>query len=73
MNVVLHEDPDAYADEYARVRAKLVSNSTSLNRWLIERGINRQLAYKALKGQSTGRKAIAIRRIILREILGGDD
>jgi len=69
MLVTLHEDPAKYEEEYARVRAHFVAAGTSLNQWLQERGITRQTAYNALRGKSQGRRAIAIRREILRATL----
>lgn len=73
MPIILHENPDAYASEYALVRARLVARGTSLNQWLKDRGISRQLAYRALLGVSLGRKAVEVRRTILSEILSLDD
>ncbi|MCY1644382.1 hypothetical protein [Methylorubrum sp. SL192] len=70
MNVVLHDSLAAYEREYNLVRGALTSKGTSLNAWLSEQGINRQLAYRALKGQSLGRKAVAVRAQILRDVLG---
>ena len=69
MHVVLHERRDLYEREYQQVRAALIARGSSLNAWLQQRGINRQLAYKALRGQSFGTKAREIRSQILREIL----
>lgn len=71
MLIVMHECQRGYDDEYARVRATLVRRGSSLNRYLQERGINRLLAYKALKGQSHGKKAREVRAAILIEILSG--
>jgi predicted GNAT family acetyltransferase len=70
MTIILHETPSQYEAEYQRIRAALVLSRTSLNEWLRERGINRQLAYRALKGRSFGRKALALRASILQEVLG---
>lgn len=69
MQIVFHETPQAYEREYQRVRGALVSQGTSLNAWLEKQGIERRLAYRALKGQSFGKNAVALRVRILREIL----
>lgn len=69
MQIVLHETSQGYEKEYQRVRGTLVLNGSSLNAWLEEQGIERRLAYRALKGQSLGRKAVALRIRILKEIL----
>lgn len=73
MPIILHENPGAYANEYALVRSRLIAQGTSLNQWLKERGISRQLAYRALLGVSLGKKAVVVRRSILSEILSLDD
>jgi hypothetical protein len=73
MSIILHKNPAAYAVEYAQVRAKLIAQGSSLNQWLTDRCISRQLAYRALRGLSFGRKAVELRRTILREILNLDD
>ena len=70
MDVVFHDSQADYEREYNLVRGALISQGTSLNAWLTERGIGRQLAYQALKGQSLGRKAVAVRAQILRDVLG---
>jgi hypothetical protein len=67
---VLHEKPEDYEAEYRRVRAALVDQGTTLNAWLIKNGINRQLAYQALRGQSFGAKSRALRARILRDVPG---
>jgi len=69
MTICLYESNEQYDAEYQQVRAKLVAQGSSLNEWLNAQNISRQLAYKALKGQSFGRKAIALRARILNEIL----
>lgn len=69
MLIVMHECQRGYDEEYARVRAELVRQGSSLNRYLQERGINRLLAYKSLKGQSHGKKAREVRATILTEVL----
>lgn len=69
MIVILYDRPSEYEAEYDRVRAALVARGTSLNQWLEQRGISRQLAYRALKGQSLGQRAIELRRTILKEVL----
>lgn len=70
MAVILHDTARCYEAEYHSVRARLVAQGSSLNGWLQSQGINRQLAYRALRGQSLGRKAVALRRRILSEVLG---
>ena len=47
-------------DVYLMVRAGFVNQGTTLNRWCIAKGINRQTAEKALKGLSTSRAALAL-------------
>lgn len=69
MQIVLHETPQAYEREYQQVRGALVARGTSLNAWLMSNGIERRLAYRALKGQSFGKHAVALRIRILREVL----
>jgi hypothetical protein len=69
MNIMFHESPLHYKAEYQQVRAALISNGTSLNEWCIQNGVNRQLAYRALKGMSFGRQAIELRVRIIREVL----
>lgn len=69
MDIIQHDSLAAYEREYNQVRAALVLQGTSLGAWLATRGINRQVAYQALKGQSHGRKAREIRALILREVL----
>ncbi|MFC7663320.1 hypothetical protein ACFQWF_12085 [Methylorubrum suomiense] len=56
MDVVPHDSLLAYEGEYNRVRGALIAEGTSLNAWLKSRGISRQLAYSALRGQSQGKK-----------------
>jgi hypothetical protein len=70
MRVVLHETPELYEQEYSLVRGTLITQGTTLQAWLAERGICRQLAYRALRGRSYGKKAIKLRARILREVLG---
>lgn len=67
MDVLFHEDPGAYAREYHQARAAFISNGTTLQAWLDANGYNRQLAYRALKGQSYGRKSIELRTAVLKE------
>jgi endonuclease YncB( thermonuclease family) len=67
---VLHQNPEDYEAEYRRVRAALIEQGTTLNQWLLKNGINRQLAYLALRGQSFGTKSRALRARILREVFG---
>lgn len=69
MRIELHESSEAYEREYALVRAALVARGTSLNAYLNARGINRQIAYKALKGKCFGPKARELRATILRDVL----
>ncbi|MDH3028650.1 MULTISPECIES: hypothetical protein [Methylobacterium] len=69
MDIVLHDTVQAYEAEYARVRSVLIAQGSSLNTYLKTRGICRQLAYRALKGRSLGRKAIALRTQIIRDVL----
>lgn len=69
MLIVMHECQRGYDEEYASVRAALIRQGSSLNRYLQERGINRLLAYKALKGQSHGKKAREVRAAILSDVL----
>lgn len=69
MRIVLYETAADYEREYQAVRGALIAKGTSLNRWLAERGHNRQLAYQALLGRSHGPKARALRATILREVL----
>ena len=68
MNVMFYEDPAAYAREYQEVRGAFISQGTSLQAWLDANGIDRQLAYRALKGRSFGKKAVETRRAVLREV-----
>ena len=67
MAAVLHDNAADYEREYQGVRAVFVEAGTSLNKWLIENDIDRRLAYRALKGQSFGKHAIALRLRILSE------
>jgi predicted transcriptional regulator len=67
MNILFHETPNQYQVEYQRLRSILVERGTSLNEWCAQQNINRQLAYRALKGQSFGRQAVELRARILRE------
>ena len=69
MNITLHDTPEAYQDEYQRVRAALVVQGTSLSKWLETKNINRQLAYRALKGTSYSKEAIYLRARILEDVL----
>lgn len=66
---VQHDSLSAYEREYNRVRGTLIAQGSSLNAWLAERGITRQLAYQALRGHSRGPKAREVRDLILREVL----
>lgn len=68
MCVVLHESAEAYEREYQQIRGAMIARGTSLNAWLVERGISRQVAYKALKGITHGKKSYEIRKMLLREI-----
>ena len=70
MPVILHQTSEAFEREYQQVRAALIAQGSSLNAWLHARGINRQLAYKALKGRSFGPKARALRASILVDVIG---
>lgn len=72
MPIVLHDTTDAYEREYQAVRGALVAQGTSLNAWLAQRGICRQLAYKALKGKTHGRKSHEVRARVLREVLASE-
>lgn len=69
MDIIQHDSLAAYEREYHRVRGTLVAQGSSLNAFLTTRGITRQLAYQALRGQSHGKKAREIRAMILREVL----
>lgn len=69
MDIIQHDSLAAYEREYNQVRAALVLRGTSLGAWVKARGINRQVAYQALKGQSHGKKAREIRARILHEVL----
>ena len=60
------EDVEKFEQQYRQVRSVFIERGTSLNKWLIENGINRQLAYRALRGRSFGRKAYGARLKILR-------
>lgn len=51
---------------YHAVRAGFVNQGTSLNKWCIARGINRQTAEKALKGDRHSKMS----RALLAELLG---
>ena len=68
MNVVLHENAEAYEREYQRIRGAFIAHGSTLNAWLSVKGINRQLAYRALKGRSFGKRAIELRREALAEV-----
>ncbi|MEM7428017.1 MAG: hypothetical protein AAF441_18135 [Pseudomonadota bacterium] len=70
MNLILHETQEQYDAEYNRVRAELTAQGTSLNRWLNEQGIDRQMAYRALKGQSISKRSVEVRRKIIVKVLG---
>jgi gp16 family phage-associated protein len=67
MDVLFHEDLGAYSREYQQARAAFISNGTTLQAWLDANGYNRQLAYRALKGRSYGRKSIELRAAVLKE------
>lgn len=56
---------------YLLVRAGFVNQGTTLNKWCIARGINRQTAEKALKGISTSRKSLALIEVLVAEALPG--
>lgn len=62
----MDEEAREFEAQYHQVRAVFVQRGTSLNRWLIENQVDRYLAYRALRGQSFGRKARAVRLQILR-------
>lgn len=66
MNIVFHDTAEPYEREYQRARAAFIAVGSTLNSFLQQEGIDRQLAYRALKGQSFGKKAIAVRAKVLR-------
>ena len=68
--LVFHETPADFEAEYAAIRAAFVEKGTSLNRWLCENKIGRQLAYRALRGRSLGRKSLEVRRLVVRAAFG---
>jgi hypothetical protein len=57
-------------DLYRIVRAGFVNQGTSLNRWCIENGVNRQTAEKALKGERVSRRSRTMLATIVDEALG---
>lgn len=63
--LVIHETPAGFEEEYAAIRAAFVQRGCSLNSWLRQNGINRQSAYRALRGKSLGRRSTEIRRSVL--------
>ena len=69
MDVRLYQNQERYDAEYQRIRVVMVERGSSLSAWLNEEGINRQLAYKALKGRSFGRKSRELRTRILVALL----
>lgn len=69
MDIIQHDNLAGYVAEYHRVRGALIAKGSSLNAFLTEKGIDRQLAYRALKGQSHGPKARKVRAAILRDVL----
>jgi hypothetical protein len=54
---------------YLTVRATLVTRGSSLNAWCKAQRLNRQTVEKALRGQREGRRALALRERIVREVL----
>ena len=72
MDIILYDSPQQYEAEYNRVRAALTAKGSSLNSWLKERGVNRQMAYRALKGRSISSRSVELRRTIVREVLGAE-
>ena len=73
MKLILYDSPQQYEAEYNRIRATLTAQGTSLNSWLNERGINRQMAYRALKGRSISSRSVEVRRKIVSEVLGTEN
>ena len=69
MDILQHDSVAAYEAEYLRVRATLIARGTSLTAYLATLGVDRQLAYKALRGRSHGAKARRLRADILRDVL----
>ena len=55
INYTITFAPVGSPDLYHAVRAGFVNQGTSLNRWCIANGINRQTAEKALRGQRRSR------------------
>lgn len=70
--LVLHETPADFEAEYAAIRAAFIKKGTSLNRWLRENKIGRQLAYRALRGQSVGRRSLQVRRQVFHAAFGAN-
>ena len=70
MKLILYETQEQYEAEYNRVRAVLTAQGSSLNKWLKENGIVRQMASRALKGQSISSRSVELRRRIVNEVLG---
>lgn len=50
---------------YRSVLAAFVMQGTTLNRWCIANGINRQTAEKALRGLTTSRNALSLVEMIV--------
>lgn len=49
-------------DLYRMVRAGFVAKGTTLNAWCIANGVNRQTAYKALRGERHGENSRCLRK-----------
>lgn len=76
MHQIRHTLPVTFApssDLYITVRGALIARGTSLNAWCKARGINRQTAEKALKGERFSRNGAAIRQALVDELFGGND
>lgn len=61
-----HSQGAVGGDRYLAVRAAFIAQGTSLNRWCLGNGVSRPYAAKALRGDLTGAKALALRNMILK-------
>jgi len=56
-------------DLYRMVRAGFVAKGTTLNAWCIANGVNRQTAYKALRGVRHGKNSRDLRECLVAAAL----
>jgi len=57
---------------YRAARAAFILQRTTLSAWCKSEGINRQTVEKALKGERFSRRASALRRRIVHEVLAAE-